>query len=298
MPIKSFLEYILLEKKYSSHTCKAYKANLKSFEAFVQESFPDATGIEQVSYGEIRSWIVRLIQEGNSTRTVNRKLSVLRSYYKFLVRNGIREVSPLKEHNALKIAAKVPMPFSEDEVLEVLEGDFYPDTYLGILQKTLLNLFYYTGIRRSELIDLKYTHVDLDQGVIKVLGKRNKERLIPLLFPMKKLLIALLKRQDEEQISRESNLFFISPKGKKLTEAFVYQTVKKYFSEVTTKTKKSPHVLRHSFASHLLDQGAGINSIKELLGHSSVAATQHYTHSSISTIKSVYKKAHPREQKK
>ena len=298
MPIKSFLEYILLEKKYSSHTCKAYQANLKSFEVFVQESFPEATGIEEVSYGEIRSWIVRLIQEGNSTRTVNRKLSVLRSYYKFLVRNGIREVSPLKEHKALKMAAKVPMPFSEDEVLEVLEGDFYPDTYLGILQKTLLNLFYYTGIRRSELIDLKYTHVDLDQGVIKVLGKRNKERLIPLLFPMKKLLIALLKRQDEEQISRESNLFFISPKGKKLTEAFVYQTVKKYFSEVTTKTKKSPHVLRHSFASHLLDQGAGINSIKELLGHSSVAATQHYTHSSISTIKSVYKKAHPREQKK
>ena len=298
MPIKSFLEYILLEKKYSSHTCKAYQANLKSFEVFVQESFQDATGIEEVSYGEIRSWIVRLIQEGNSTRTVNRKLSVLRSYYKFLVRNGIREVSPLKEHKALKMAAKVPMPFSEDEVLEVLEGDFYPDTYLGILQKTLLNLFYYTGIRRSELIDLKYTHVDLDQGVIKVLGKRNKERLIPLLFPMKKLLIALLKRQDEEQISRESNLFFISPKGKKLTEAFVYQTVKKYFSEVTTKTKKSPHVLRHSFASHLLDQGAGINSIKELLGHSSVAATQHYTHSSISTIKSVYKKAHPREQKK
>ena len=298
MPIKSFLEYILLEKKYSSHTCKAYQANLKSFEAFVQESFPDATGIEQVSYGEIRSWIVRLIQEGNSTRTVNRKLSVLRSYYKFLVRKGFREASPLKEHKALKMAAKVPMPFSEDEVLEVLEGDFYPDTYLGILQKTLLNLFYYTGIRRSELIDLKYTHVDLDQGVIKVLGKRNKERLIPLLFPMKKLLIALLKRQDEEQISRESNLFFISPKGKKLTEAFVYQTVKKYFSEVTTKTKKSPHVLRHSFASHLLDQGAGINSIKELLGHSSVAATQHYTHSSISTIKSVYKKAHPREQKK
>ena len=134
--------------------------------------------------------------------------------------------------------------------------------------------------------------------MIKVLGKRNKERLIPLLFPMKKHLITLLKRQDEEQISRESNLFFISPKGKKLTEAFVYQTVKKYFSEVTTKTKKSPHVLRHSFASHLLDQGAGINSIKELLGHSSVAATQHYTHSSISTIKSVYKKAHPREQKK
>ena len=297
MPIKPFLDYLLLEKNYSIHTQKAYQANLESFQNFIQDSQPETEGIENVSYSEIRSWIVDLIQQGNSTRTVNRKLSVLRSFYKFLVRNGVIEVSPLKEHKALKMAAKVPLPFSEEEVKEVLEGDSYPDNYLGVLQKTLLNLFYYTGIRRSELIDLKRTHVDLDNRTMKVLGKRNKERLVPLLPAMSKQLAELVKRQEEEHIIGESGRFFISPKGKKLTEAFVYETVKKYFSEVTTKIKKSPHVLRHSFASHLLDQGAGINAIKELLGHSSVAATQHYTHSSMSTIKSVYKKAHPRERK-
>jgi integrase/recombinase XerC len=296
MNIKPFLEYILLEKKYSLHTHKAYQTNLQSFKTFVSETQFDADGIENVTYSEIRSWIVSLIHQGNSTRTVNRKLSVLRSYFKFLVRNEIIEVSPLKEHKALKMASKVPLPFSEQEVLDVLDGDFYPDNYLGVLQKTLLSLFYYTGIRRIELIDLKYSHVDIKQGIMKVLGKRNKERLVPLLSQICTQLLLLLKRQEDEQIPRESGLFFVSKKGKKLTEAFVYQTVKKYFNEVTTKSKKSPHVLRHSFASHLLDQGAGINSIKELLGHSSIASTQHYTHSSIATIKSVYKKAHPREK--
>jgi len=296
MAIKPFLDYLLLEKNYSLHTYNAYRANLESFQHFIQESEPEIKGIQNVSYSEIRSWIVYLIQQGNNTRTVNRKLSVLRSFYKFLVRNASIEVSPLKEHKALKMAAKVPLPFSEEEVIAVLEGDNYPDNYLGVLQKTILNLFYYTGIRRSELIDLKRTHVDLDNRTMKVLGKRNKERLVPLLPAMSEQLAELLKSQEEVQITGEGGRFFSSPKGKKLTEAFVYHTVKKYFSEVTTKTKKSPHVLRHSFASHLLDQGAGINAIKELLGHSSVAATQHYTHSSMSTIKSVYKKAHPRER--
>jgi len=298
MAIKPFLDYLILEKNYSLNTHKAYQANLNTFQDFIVETIPQTEGIEHVSYSEIRSWIVSLINQGNSTRTVNRKLSVLRSYYKFLVRNGIIEVSPLKEHKALKMASKVSLPFSEHEVLEVLEGDFYPDDYLGTLQKTLLNLFYYTGIRRSELIELKHSHVDLDQGTIKVLGKRNKERLVPLLSSMRSQLLLFLRRQQEDVISSESDLFFVSPKGKKLTEGFVYQTVKKYFSEVTTKSKKSPHVLRHSFASHLLDQGAGINAIKELLGHSSVAATQHYTHSSIATIKTVYKNTHHREKDK
>ena len=297
MPIKPFLDYLLLEKKYSSHTHKAYQANLLSFQTFLSESQIEEFGIEKATYNEIRSWIVSLIKEGNSARTVNRKLSVLRSYYKFLVRNEIIEISPLKEHKALKMASKVPLPFSEQEVLNVLEGDFYPHNYLGVLQKTLLNLFYFTGIRRIELIELKCSNVNIDEGIIKVIGKRNKERLIPLLSQMKSQLLLFLKCQEEEQIHRTSDLFFVSPKGEKLTEAFVYQTVKKYFNKVTTKSKKSPHVLRHSFASHLLDQGAGINSIKELMGHSSIAATQHYTHGSIATIKSIYKKTHPREKK-
>ncbi|MGB1555957.1 MAG: tyrosine-type recombinase/integrase [Flavobacteriaceae bacterium] len=299
MSIKSFLDYLLLEKKYSKHTYDAYRANLDSFQEYIAGIHSDTLeNIDQASYSEIRSWIVALIQDGNSTRTVNRKLSVLRSYYKYLVRNGTLTVSPLKTHKPLKMAAKAPLPFSEEEVNKVLEGDFYPDNYLGVLQKTILTLFYYTGIRRSELINLKRNALDLNTSTIKVLGKRNKERLVPLLPQMILQLKLLLQSQEKEKLSEQSEYLLLSPAGEKLKEAFVYQSVKKYFSKVTTKTKKSPHVLRHSFASHLLDQGAEINSIKELLGHSSVAATQHYTHGSIAAVKAVYKKAHPREKNK
>ena len=296
MSIPAFLEYLSLEKKCSPHTLKAYQANLEAFELFITEQGSLET-IDEVSYGEIRAWIVSLIQSGNTPRTVNRKLSALRSYYKFLLRIGSIPVSPLKEHKALKTDTKVALPFSQEEIQRLLAADFFPEEYTGVLQRTVIQLLYYTGIRRSELIELKVQDVDLSEGLMKVLGKRNKERLLPLLPEIKTQLSQLLEQQKQYQISRESEHFFVNSRGKKLSEAFVYETVKKYFSEVTTKIKKSPHVLRHSFASHLLDQGAGINAIKELLGHSSVAATQHYTHSSMSTIKSVYKKAHPRERK-
>jgi integrase/recombinase XerC len=157
-------------------------------------------------------------------------------------------------------------------------------------------LLYYTGIRRSELIELKVQDVDLSEGLMKVLGKRNKERLLPLLPEIKTQLTQLLEQQKQHQISRESEHFFVNSRGKKLSEAFVYETVKTYLSKVSTKTKRSPHVLRHSFATHLLDQGADLNAIKDLLGHSSIAATQHYTHSSMKKIQDIYKKAHPREK--
>jgi integrase/recombinase XerC len=172
MPVKPFLDYLLLEKKYSLHTHKAYRANLLSFQEFIEQSKPGSEGIEKVAYSEVRSWIVSLIQQGNSTRTVNRKLSVLRSYYKFLVRTGHIEVSPLKEHKALKTATKVPLPFSEKEVNEAIEGDFYSDDYNGVLQKTIVNLLYYTGIRRSELIDLKKVHLDLENNLFFTVPER------------------------------------------------------------------------------------------------------------------------------
>ena len=256
------------------------------------------SSLEEVSYGEIRSWIVFLIQKGNSTRTVNRKISVLRSYYKFLMRVGSIERSPLKEHKALKMATKVQLPFSQEEVARVLNSDFFPKNYNGVLQKTILSLFYYTGIRRSELIGLKYEDINLSKDLIKVLGKQNKERLIPLLPEIKVQIKTLLSLQNQSSALRSQGLFFQTENGRKLTEAYVYKTVNDYFGRVSTKTKKSPHVLRHSFATHLLDQGADLNSIKDLLGHSSIAATQHYTHSSMAKIQEVYKKTHPREQNK
>jgi integrase/recombinase XerC len=298
MSIHSFLEYISLEKNSSVHTQTAYRGDLEDFKGFLlKQDLPNQdSSLEKVSYGEIRSWIVFLIQKGNSTRTVNRKISVLRSYYKFLMRVGSIERSPLKEHKALKMATKVQLPFSQEEVARVLNSDFFPKNYDGVLQKTILSLFYYTGIRRSELIGLKYIDINLSKDLIKVLGKQNKERLIPLLPEIKDQIKKLLSLQNQSGISHSERLFFQTENGGKLTEAFVYKTVNDYFGRVSTKTKKSPHVLRHSFATHLLDQGADLNSIKDLLGHSSIAATQHYTHSSMAKIQEVYKKTHPREQ--
>ena len=298
MSIHSFLEYISLEKNSSVHTQTAYRGDLEDFKGFLlKQDLPNQdSSLEKVSYGEIRSWIVFLIQTGNSTRTVKRKISVLRSYYKFLMRVGSIERSPLKEHKALKMATKVQLPFSQEEVARVLNSDFFPKNYDGVLQKTILSLFYYTGIRRSELIGLKYIDINLSKDLIKVLGKQNKERLIPLLPEIKDQIKKLLSLQNQSGISHSERLFFQTENGGKLTEAFVYKTVNDYFGRVSTKTKKSPHVLRHSFATHLLDQGADLNSIKDLLGHSSIAATQHYTHSSMAKIQEVYKKTHPREQ--
>ena len=298
MSIHSFLEYISLEKNYSVHTQTAYQGDLEDFKGFIlKQDFPNKDiSLEDVSYGEIRSWIVCLIQKGNSTRTVNRKISVLRSYYKFLLRVGSIERSPLKEHKALKMATKVQLPFSQEEVARVLNSDFFPKNYEGVLQKTILSLFYYTGIRRSELIGLKYRDINLSKDLIKVLGKQNKERLIPLLPEIKDQIKTLISLQNQNTNSHSEGFFFQTENGRKLTEAFVYKTVNNYFGRVSTKTKKSPHVLRHSFATHLLDQGADLNSIKDLLGHSSIAATQHYTHSSMAKIQEVYKKTHPREQ--
>ena len=295
MSIPAFLEYLSLEKKCSPHTLKAYQANLEAFEVFITEQGSLET-IEEVSYGEIRAWIVSLIQSGNTPRTVNRKLSALRSYYKFLLRIGSIPVSPLKEHKALITDTKVALPFSQEEIQRLLAADFFPEEYTAVLQRTVIQLLYYTGIRRSELIELKVQDVDLSEGLMKVLGKRNKERLLPLLPEIKTQLTQLMEQQKQYQISRESEHFFVNSRGKKLSEAFVYETVKTYLSKVSTKTKRSPHVLRHSFATHLLDQGADLNAIKELLGHSSIAATQHYTHSSMKKIQEVYKKAHPREK--
>ena len=298
MSIHSFLEYISLEKNYSVHTQTAYQGDLENFKGFIlKQDFPNKDiSLEDVSYGEIRSWIVCLIQKGNSNRTVNRKISVLRSYYKFLMRVGSIERSPLKEHKALKMATKVQLPFSQEEVARVLNSDFFPKNYEGVLQKTILSLFYYTGIRRSELIGLKYRDINLSKDLIKVLGKQNKERLIPLLPEIKDQIKTLISLQNQNTNSHSEGFFFQTENGRKLTEAFVYKTVNNYFGRVSTKTKKSPHVLRHSFATHLLDQGADLNSIKDLLGHSSIAATQHYTHSSMAKIQEVYKKTHPREQ--
>ena len=297
MSIKSFISYISLEKKYSNNTRIAYQGNLDEFHKFCIEKY-DIQNIEKLEYTIIRSWIVFLIESGNTNRTVNRKISVLRSYYKFLLKTGTIKISPLKKHKPLKESKKINIPFTVKEISDVLDGNFFSTDYNGHLERSIITLLYYTGIRRVELITLKLTNLDLNTHKIKVLGKRNKERLIPLLPEAVSCMRTYLKYRKELNKIMDDKFLFLSELGNKLKDAFVYKTVNNYFSKVSTKVKRSPHMLRHSFATHLLDNGADLNAVKELLGHESIAATQVYTHTSMEQIKKIYSDSHPRGRKK
>ena len=297
MSIKSFISYISLEKKYSNNTRIAYQGNLDEFHKFCIEKY-DIQNIEKVEYTIIRSWIVFLIESGNTNRTVNRKISVLRSYYKFLLKTGTIKISPLKKHQPLKESKKINVPFTVKEISDVLDGNYFSTDYNGHLERSIITLLYYTGIRRTELITLKLTNLDLNTHKIKVLGKRNKERLIPLLPEAVSCMRTYLKYRKELNKIIDNKFLFLSELGNKLKDAFVYKTVNNYFSKVSTKVKRSPHMLRHSFATHLLDNGADLNAVKELLGHESIAATQVYTHTSMEQIKKIYSDSHPRGRKK
>lgn len=293
MYLQKFIDYVTLEKNYSSHTILAYKNDLKKFAIFSMKEY-EVSSLENIEYFIIRSWIVNLIDEGRSNRSINRKLSTLRSFYKFLVKTTTIKVSPMTEHRPLKIQKKIHLPFSEDEVFSVLRGEFFSNNFKGVLEKTLIHTLYFTGARRSEIIEMEFISVDLKQEILKVLGKRNKERLIPIHSILKKQLESYLNFRNKLKNSSKIKTFFCLENGKKISAGFVYKTVNVHFNKVSSKSKKSPHMLRHSFATHMLDQGADLNAVKGLLGHSSIAATQNYTHTSMKKIKSIYSKAHPR----
>ena len=292
----AFKEYLQLEKKYSPHTVNAYLTDINSFELFNKNQFNDEN-IDQVNYSQIRSWIVSLVDNNRSNVSVNRKMASLKAFYKFLLKTKQIEVSPLLKHKALKTPKTLQIPFSEKEVVDVLSQIQNPIGFEEIRDKLILDLFYTTGMRRAELIHLKLVNVDLSNGVIKVLGKRNKERLIPVLPIITEQLSVYIKERCSLEVIVNEDYFFLTKKGLKLNDSFVYRLINSYFSTVSEKVKKSPHVLRHTFATHLLNNGADLNSVKELLGHSSLASTQVYTHSSLSELKQVYKDAHPRNQK-
>jgi len=294
MSIPSFVNYIFLEKNQSPLTVKAYRNDLENFAAFCLTNF-ELQNIEQVSYSEIRSWIVDLVTKKNSNSSINRKISSLQSYYKFLLKTKTISVNPLLKHKPLKKEKKLQVPFSEKEMNEVIDSLRNLDDFISVRNKLMIEMFYGTGMRRIELINLKLKDVDLENKTIKVLGKRNKERYIPLLnFVIKSFNSYILKRAE---IKTESENLFITDKGKKTCETLVYRVINTYFSGVSSKVKKSPHIIRHSFATHLLNEGADLNAIKELLGHASLASTQVYTSSSLNKIKEVYNQAHPRSAK-
>ncbi len=293
--IKAFQNYLELEKKYSLHTVKAYITDVVFFQDFIKKKF-DTDVLEDVNYSLIRSWIVQMVDQNNSNNSVNRKIASLKAFYKFLLKTKQIETSPLLKHKALKTPKILQIPFSEKELNNVLDDLKFEVGFEGIRDKLIIDLFYTTGIRRSELINLKIQNIDINNKSIKVLGKRNKERVIPILpIISSQIQNYFLERIQLQQI-KDFDYFFLMLKGVKLNDSFVYRLINHYFSNVSEKVKKSPHVLRHTFATHMLNNGAALNSVKELLGHSSLASTQIYTSSSLSELKKVYQGAHPRNK--
>jgi len=292
----AFKDYLQLEKKYSPHTVNAYLNDITFFESFNKNQFNEDS-IDRVNYSQIRSWIVSLVDDNISNVSVNRKIASLKAFYKFLLKTKQIEVSPLLKHKALKTPKTLQIPFSEKEVVAVLNQIQNPEGFEEIRDKLIIDLFYTTGIRRTELIYLKKTNVNTSNKTIKVLGKRNKERILPLLPIVSEQLILYFNERAHLEKVTDDDFFFLTKKGLKLNDSFVYRLINTYFSTVSEKVKKSPHILRHTFATHLLNNGADLNSVKELLGHSSLASTQIYTHSSLSELKKVYEEAHPRNQK-
>ena len=295
MLINRFLTYLQKEKNYSALTLKAYKKDLFDFKTFLYEINSE---INTATAKEIRLWIADLSEQNLSEKTINRKIAALKSFYKFLQKTGTIQQNPAIQISGLKVHRKVPVPFSTGEMQDLLEADFFPDDYEGVRDYALINLLYTTGIRRAELINLKPKNIDFHKKELKVTGKRNKQRIIPLLINTIEALDKYFAVKVDYFAGKPVDDFvFLTKKGKKMYDVLVYRVINSYISRVSVKHKKSPHMLRHTFATHLLNNGADLNSIKELLGHSSLAATQVYTHSSIQELKNIYKKAHPRSRK-
>ena len=293
MYLPNFFDYLSKEKNFSKNTIVAYKNDLETFKLFCLDQY-EIKDISIVAYPIIRNWIINLSEKNLSPLTINRKISSLSKYYDFLLKTQVNKVSPLKNHKRLKVQKKLIIPFSEDEVFKVV--DVFSKDFEGKRNLLIVDTLYSTGIRRDELINIKLNNVFLNEDLIKVLGKRNKERLVPVLSGLNKRIKDYLSFRKE--IDSSSSNLFITKRGKSIGPSLVYRVVKKYFSKVSTKVKTSPHVLRHSFATHMLNNGADINSIKEIMGHSSLASTQIYTKIKLPTIINDYKKNHPRERKK
>ena len=296
MSVAAFVSYLTHEKNYSPNTVKAYEKDIQGFANFCFEEY-DLKKIEQVEYNLIRGWVVQMVTEGLSNRSVNRKIASLKAYYKFLLRTENIQVNPLAKHKALKTPTTIEVPFSEKEMELLLQQVHFENGFEGSRDRLIIELLYTTGIRRAELINLRLKDIELSQKTIKVLGKRKKERIVPLLDSTINLFKIYLDERMKLASIKEQDYVFLSKSGIKIYETLVYRIINGYFSKVSSKVKKSPHILRHTFATHLLNKGADLNSVKELLGHASLASTQVYTHNSIAELKKVHASAHPRSKK-
>lgn len=285
-----FLNYLRFQKRYSKHTIIAYKKDLEDFFLFLFNEF-DFKETETISSVMVRSWLAKLKEENIASKSINRKVSSLKSFFKFLMKEGIVDATPMSIISSPKINKRLPVYVEEKDIKMLFEYVEFPENWNGNTEKLVLNCFYNTGMRVSELTQLKINQVDFSNSSIKVLGKGNKERIIPV---QQKLLSDLKDYISKRPVEAQGSNIFVSEKGKPLYARQVYNIVNKYLALVTTVQKKSPHILRHSFATHLTNNGADLNAVKELLGHSSLASTQVYTHNSIEKLKEVFRKAHPK----
>lgn len=286
-----FLAYIQYEKRYSPHTVTAYRIDLTQFFDYLKQQY-NISDIAEVNHPIIKSWLVGLMEQKITPRSVNRKLTTLKSFYKFLMQQGLVEENPMRRITSPKTSKRLPVFVEKDKLEMMFDQVDFGAGYPGLRNKLILEMFYSTGMRLSELVNLKETDIDFHHDTIKVLGKRNKERLIPFsnIFEVQLKIYLEEKRNSFGEV----NDLFLTDAGKQVYPKMIYRIVTQYVGEVTTLRKKSPHVLRHSFATHLLNNGAELNAVKELLGHANLSATQVYTHNTIEKLKRIYKQAHPK----
>tara|TARA_X000001036_G_C20595840_1_gene772826 strand:+ start:477 stop:1346 length:870 start_codon:yes stop_codon:yes gene_type:complete len=285
---EKFIDYLLSEKRFSQHTITSYSIDIEQFFLFLSDQYQIKENISEVSFQLVRSWVASLLEEGVLPRSVTRKISTLRTYFKFLIREEYISKNPMLKVVSPKSKKRLPLFVEEDKIESLLNEIDFDDGFIGERDKLIIEFFYVTGVRVSELINIRISDINIADNVVKVLGKRNKERLIPLSIGSKEKLQYFIEKYDIK------DYLFTNIEGKKVYTKLVYRVVKRYIGKISSINKKSPHILRHTFATHMLNNGADINAIKELLGHANLSATQVYTHNTIEKLKSVYKQAHPR----
>ena len=287
-----FIRYLQFEKRFSPHTVTAYQNDLKQFFDFLICKQLD---LSVVTHKNVRGWMVELMDNGSEAKTINRKISSLRSFYKFLLREKLLDTNPMTHVQAPKIPKRLPVVVSEQKMNELLDsGDAFKDDFGGLRDRLIIELLYGTGMRLSELVNLKESDINTYEQHIKVLGKRNKERIIPINSSLTKLIGEYTRKKLDQNFYNKASSLIVTNEGKDVYSKFIYRIVKSSLAHISTHDKKSPHTLRHTFATALLNRGADLNAIKELLGHSSLAATQVYTHNSVEKLKLIYKQAHPK----
>jgi integrase/recombinase XerC len=293
MFLERFVSYLQFEKRYSPHTVAAYRADLEQFFAHINHPGPTISHPDEITHHHIRNWMVDMMDNNITARTVNRKAATLRKYFKFLLQSDLISTNPTAKIQTPKAKKHLPVVVETDKLEHMLDYDFEPD-FAGTRDKLIIELLFGTGIRLAELVGLKESDINAYEGTIKVLGKRNKERVIPLNKELKRVITEYLELKKSEKFDNNSVTLIVTDKGANAYAKFIYLKVHKYLSNISTQNKKSPHVLRHTFATSLLNKGADLNAIKELLGHANLSATQIYTHNSVERLKSIYKQAHPR----